>query len=113
MQVQLSGLASGFDWNSMVDQLTDLERLPQKRLLLEQSALFEKKNTYSSLSTELTVFKGKLEGLAMVTYLTKGLSGILMTQWHWLLLILGPCRAPMISTSLSFPLPQAKLVPWM
>ena len=64
MQVQLSGLASGFDWNSMVDQLTDLERLPQKRLLLEQSALFEKKNTYSSLSTELTVFKGKLEGLA-------------------------------------------------
>jgi len=64
MQVQLSGLASGFDWNSMVDQLTDLERLPQKRLLLQQSALFEKKNTYSSLSTELTVFKGKLEGLA-------------------------------------------------
>ena len=48
----------------MVDQLTDLERLPQKRLLVQQSALFEKKNTYSSLSTELTVFKGKLEGLA-------------------------------------------------
>ena len=31
---------------------------------MQQSALFEKKNIYSSLSTELTVFKGKLEGLA-------------------------------------------------
>ena len=61
---QLSGLASGFDWNSMVDQLTDLERLPQKRLLAQQAGLFEKKSTYSSLSTELNVLKGKLESLA-------------------------------------------------
>ncbi len=64
MQLQLSGLASGFDWNSMVDQLTDLERLPQRRLLAQQAGLFEKKSTYSSLSTELNVFKGKLESLA-------------------------------------------------
>ena len=48
----------------MVDQLTDLERLPQKRLLAQQAGLFEKKSTYSSLSTELNVFKSKLESLA-------------------------------------------------
>lgn len=64
MELQLSGLASGFDWNSMVDQLTDLERLPQKRLLAQQAGLFEKKSTYSSLSTELNVLKSKLESLA-------------------------------------------------
>jgi flagellar hook-associated protein 2 len=64
MELQLSGLASGFDWNSMVDQLTDLERLPQKRLLAQQAGLFEKKSTYSSLSTELNVFKSRLESLA-------------------------------------------------
>ena len=48
----------------MVDQLTDLERLPQKRLLAQQAGLFEKKSTYSSLSTELNVLKSKLESLA-------------------------------------------------
>ena len=64
MELQLSGLASGFDWNSMVEQLTDLERLPQKRLLAQQAGLFEKKSTYSSLSTELNVLKSKLESLA-------------------------------------------------
>ena len=64
MELQLSGLASGFDWNSMVDQLTDLERLPQKRLLAQQAGLFEKKSTYSSLSTELNVLKSRLESLA-------------------------------------------------
>ena len=64
MEVHSQGLASGFDWNSMVDQLTDLERLPQKRLLAQQAGLFEKKSTYSSLSTELNVLKSKLESLA-------------------------------------------------
>ena len=64
MELNLSGLASGFDWKSMVDQLTDLERLPQKRLLVQQSGIFEKKSTYSSLTTELNVLKGRLESLA-------------------------------------------------
>ena len=64
MELNLSGLASGFDWKSMVDQLTDLERLPQKRLLVQQSGIFEKKSTYSTLTTELNVLKGRLESLA-------------------------------------------------
>ena len=64
MELNLSGLASGFDWKSMVDQLTELERLPQKRLLVQQSGIFEKKSTYSSLTTELNVLKGRLESLA-------------------------------------------------
>jgi flagellar hook-associated protein 2 len=63
VELQLSGLASGFDWMSMVDQLTDLERIPQQRLLLEQSDIFDKNTTYKSLQTELTVLQSRLESL--------------------------------------------------
>ena len=30
--LQLTGLASGFDWAPVVEQLIELERIPQKRL---------------------------------------------------------------------------------
>jgi flagellar hook-associated protein 2 len=63
VELQLSGLASGFDWMSMVDQLTDLERIPQQRLLLEQSDIFDKNTTYKSLQTELTVLQSRIKSL--------------------------------------------------
>ena len=47
----------------MVDQLTDLERIPQQRLLVEQSDIFDKNTTYKSLQTELTVLQSRLESL--------------------------------------------------
>ena len=31
VRLQLTGLASGFDWSPVVDQLIELERIPQKR----------------------------------------------------------------------------------
>ena len=34
--LQLTGLASGFDWAPVVDQLIELERIPQKRLEQEK-----------------------------------------------------------------------------
>ena len=30
-ELQLTGLASGFDWSPVVDQLIELERIPQKK----------------------------------------------------------------------------------
>jgi len=45
----------------MVDQLTDLERIPQQRLLVEQSEIFDKNSTYGSLETELTVLQNRLK----------------------------------------------------
>ena len=34
--LQLTGLASGFDWAPVADQLIELERIPQKRLESEK-----------------------------------------------------------------------------
>ena len=64
MELGLSGLASGFDWRTMVDQLVDLDRIPQRRLLKEQAELFDKNSTYQSLQTELGVLKGRVEHLS-------------------------------------------------
>ena len=64
MELGLSGLASGFDWRTMVDQLVDLDRIPQRRLLREQAELFDKNSTYQSLQTELGVLKGRVENLS-------------------------------------------------
>ena len=64
MELGLSGLASGFDWRTMVDQLVDLDRIPQRRLLKEQAELFDKNTTYQSLQTELQLLKGRVENLS-------------------------------------------------
>ena len=64
MQFQLSGLASGFDWQSMVDQLTELERAPQRRMRSDQAEISKKQSTLNSLTSELNSLKTKLEALS-------------------------------------------------
>ena len=61
--VQLSGLASGFDFRPVVDQLINLERLPQNRLRVEKSQLQSKSNTYDTLKTRLEELQTSLESL--------------------------------------------------
>ena len=56
VDLRLSGLASGFDWKPVVEQLIELERIPQKRLAQEQDA----NNTKIS---ELGILKSQLETL--------------------------------------------------
>jgi flagellar hook-associated protein 2 len=63
MEFALSGLASGFDWRSMVDQLSEVERAPQRRLQLEQFDLRERGSIYGSLTTELTILQNRVEEL--------------------------------------------------
>jgi len=64
MEIQLSGLASGFDWQSMVDQLTELERAPQRRMRSDQAEISQKQSTLNSLTSELNSLKTKLEALS-------------------------------------------------
>lgn len=64
MEFQLSGLASGFDWQSMVDQLTELERAPQRRMRSDQAEISLKQSTLNSLTSELNSLKTKLEALS-------------------------------------------------
>lgn len=63
MDFGLSGLASGFDWRSLIDQMSEIERVPQKRLLLEQNALEERTTAYGAISTQLGVLKNRLSAL--------------------------------------------------
>lgn len=60
----VSGLASGFDWRALVDQLSDVERAPQKRLLLDQQLIQDRRSAYSSISTQLSVLRNRVTDLA-------------------------------------------------
>lgn len=63
MEFGLSGLASGFDWRSLIDQMSEIERVPQRRLLAEQNTLEERTTAYGAISTQLSVLKNKLDAL--------------------------------------------------
>ena len=56
-ELQLTGLASGFDWAPVVDQLIELERIPQKRLEQEKSKNEEKISDLGILKTQLDTLK--------------------------------------------------------
>lgn len=64
MELGLSGLASGFDWRTLVNQLADVERTPQKRLRAEQSTLQNRNNAFSSIKTQLSVLQNRLDALS-------------------------------------------------
>lgn len=53
MDFQLAGLASGFDWRTVVDQLIEIERIPQQRMRSDQRENTEKINALGILDTKL------------------------------------------------------------
>lgn len=59
----ISGLASGFDWRSFVNQMVEVERAPQQRLLVDQNLLQQKKNAYGSIQTQLAVLQNRVNAL--------------------------------------------------
>ncbi len=59
----LSGLASGFDWRSLVDQLTEVERTPQTLLQRQQASLDSINNAYDVVETYLTSLQAKVDAL--------------------------------------------------
>lgn len=63
MDLGISGLASGFDWRSLVDQLLEVERAPQTTLRAEQDTIETRNNAYGSLKTELQVLRSRLDVL--------------------------------------------------
>lgn len=62
----LSGLASGFDWKSVVEQLASVERAPQRRLLTDQLEVNRRGSAVASLVSELESLKAKAEVLSQV-----------------------------------------------
>ena len=63
MDLGLSGLASGFDWRTFIDQMMEVERAPQARLLSEQNTLQQVRNAYTSINTQLSVLQSRVDAL--------------------------------------------------
>src|SRR5882724_1044947 len=59
----LSGLASGFDWQSLVSQLIQVERSPETRLRTQQSTDQQKNSAYTSIGTQLGTLATSLKTL--------------------------------------------------
>ena len=54
MDLSLSGLASGFDWKSVVDQLVEIERAPQRRARREQYDVSRRNQLLGNIKDELS-----------------------------------------------------------
>lgn len=63
----VAGLASGFDWNSMVDQLMAIERIPQQRLTAEKGENEDKVDALKTLKTKLDKLKTSTTSLKSST----------------------------------------------
>ena len=61
--LQLTGLASGFDWAPVVEQLIELERIPQTRLSREKIKNEEKISDLGILKTQLDTLKSAVKTL--------------------------------------------------
>jgi flagellar hook-associated protein 2 len=62
--IQLSGLASGFDWKSTVTQLMAIERVPQDNLRKQQAAAEKLQAAFDTLKTNLTALKTAASALS-------------------------------------------------
>ena len=59
----VSGLASGFDWKTLISQLADVDRAPERVLQTEQNKLSQQNNAYSGIQTELTILQNRITTL--------------------------------------------------
>ena len=62
--IQLSGLASGLDWRSLVDRLMVAERAPQNTLRTEQARNAQKSSALANLNTQLTALGDSIKALS-------------------------------------------------
>src|ERR1051325_2543612 len=63
MDLGVSGLASGFDWKSFIDQMIDVQRTPEKRLLSEQNDISQRNNALTSIKTQVSVLSTRVDAL--------------------------------------------------
>ena len=68
--LSLSGLASGLDWKSLVDQLMTIEAAPVTRMQTEQQTNSDKSSALASLGRMLTTLQGAAQTLKDPTQFT-------------------------------------------
>ena len=63
MSLGVSGLASGLDWKTLVSQLIDVERAPERTMQTNQATIQRRNNAYGSIQTELSVLQNRVTTL--------------------------------------------------
>lgn len=65
--IQLSGLASGLDTATIIDQLMSVERAPRSKMTMKQASVTARENALKTLSTKLGTLKDATAALADAT----------------------------------------------
>lgn len=63
MDLGLSGLASNFDWKTLISQLADVNRAPQRVMQAEQTAIEQKAQAFGAIKTSLEVLRNRITAL--------------------------------------------------
>jgi flagellar hook-associated protein 2 len=74
MDLSVSGLASGFDWKSLVNQMVAVEQAPESNMRVSQNTLNQRNAAYGSIKTELGVLSNDLDTLKSATLFASQLS---------------------------------------
>ncbi len=61
--LQLSGLASGIDWQSLVNQLVAVERTPEQSMQAQQTTFNTQRSALQSIGSKLTALNGDIVNL--------------------------------------------------
>jgi flagellar hook-associated protein 2 len=83
MGIALSGLASGFDWKSIVDQLVEVSRAPQARMRKEQSTNSQKSSALDDVRGKLAALKTSIANLNSQDSLLKKSATIADKTSNW------------------------------
>src|SRR5579883_1771138 len=65
---QLSGLASGMDWTSIVNELLTVERAPETLMKSQQTKLQQKNTAYQGIGAQLTSLANDVTTLSDPTF---------------------------------------------
>ncbi|GAX88902.1 flagellar filament capping protein FliD [Effusibacillus lacus] len=63
--ISFTGLSSGLDWNSLVNQLMEIERLPLQRMETQRSNYSSEKSIWQQINTKLSAFDTALADLKL------------------------------------------------
>jgi len=83
MGLALSGLASGFDWKSIVDQLIEVSRAPQNRMRTEKSQLATKNSAINEIKGLVSSLKSSLTSLSSTESFQKKSATFSDTSTDW------------------------------
>jgi len=59
----VSGLASGFDWKSFIEQMAQVQRAPEQRLRADQNTLTQRNNAINGINTNLATLSTRIDAL--------------------------------------------------